>query len=140
MANEELMPSDVTYEVSKFDRFSSRVSNCVSKAWFFSACVLSILLWLPSYWVFSNKDSWELVVNTFTTILTFLLLALLTNTQSRETKAINHKLNAIADGLADLMEYTATTCTPDTDAQLNRLQDDLVELRRAVGIERYESA
>lgn len=140
MPADELMPSDVTYEVSRFDRFSSRVSIYVAKAWFFSACVLSILLWLPSYWLFSSKDSWELVVNTFTTIFSFLLLALLTNTQSRETKAINHKLNAIADGLADLMEYTATTCSPDSDAQLNHLQTDLMELRKAVGIERYESA
>jgi hypothetical protein len=72
------------------------------------------------------------VINTATTIITFLLVALLQNTQMRSNDAIQHKLNAIADGLADLMAAGAKS-SPDLD-------EDLKELRAAVGLEQRESA
>jgi low affinity Fe/Cu permease len=140
MTDDGFMPSDVTSHVSRFDRFSSVVARSVSHAWFFAACVLLIVVWLPSYWLFSSVDTWQLCINSATTIITYLLVALLTNTQSRDTKALNHKLNAIADGLADLMEHMANTGALETEEQVSHLQNDLVELRKAVGIERYESA
>jgi low affinity Fe/Cu permease len=67
-------------------------------------------------------------INTLTTIITFLLVALLQNTQSRADKAVQTKLNAIADGLADLMEVDP------------RLSADVSELRAAVGLEQRESS
>ena len=62
--------------------------------------------------------------------ITFLLVALLQNTQARDTRAIHRKLNAIADGLADLME-----AHQDYD---DTLRADIAELREAVGIEHRE--
>ena len=64
-------------------------------------CLLLVVIWLPSVAVL-DVDTWQLVINTVTTIITFLLVALLQNTQTRSDLAIQHKLNAIADGLADL--------------------------------------
>jgi len=74
-----------------------------------------------------------LIINTATTIVTFLLVALLQNTQTRSDQAIQHKLNAIADGLADLMAKTARR------EDFAGLDVDVDELRAAVGLEQRES-
>jgi low affinity iron permease len=111
-----------------FDRFAARASDFVSEAVFFLGCVLLVVIWLPSYFAFRNIDTWQLVINTATTIVTFLLVALLQNSQRRNELAMNAKLDALADGLADLMEGVA----PDNA----KLQSDMRELRTAVGLEK----
>ena len=113
---------------STFDRFAERASDVVSEATFFLACLLLVVVWVPSYFVFGDVDTWQLVINTATTIVTFLLVALLQNSQRRNELAMNAKLDALADGLADLMEGIA----PDNA----KLQSDMRELRTAVGIEK----
>jgi len=127
------MPSEVSSDVSWFDRFATTAASFVSRAWFFTLCVLLILVWAPSIVLFRDIDTWQLVINTATTIVTFLLVALLQNTQSRGNDAIQQKLNAIADALADLMTETA-------DNSDHPLHEDVRELRAAVGLERRESA
>jgi len=127
------MPSEVSSDVSWFDRFATTAASFVSRAWFFTLCVLLILVWAPSIVLFRDIDTWQLVINTATTIVTFLLVALLQNTQSRGNDAIQQKLNAIADALADLMTETA-------DNADHPLHEDVRELRAAVGLERRESA
>jgi low affinity Fe/Cu permease len=82
--------------------------------------------------VFTNHDTWQLIINTLTTIVTFLLVALLQNTQTRADAAIQQKLNAIADGLADLMAALA--------ADHPELDRDRRELADAVGLEQRESS
>jgi low affinity Fe/Cu permease len=120
------MPSDVIERVSVFDRFATVVAKWVSKAWFFVACVAIVVIWAPTFFLF-NVDTWQLIINTLTTIITFLLVALLQNTSTRGDDAIQQKLNAIADGLADLM---------GSDPML---EQDRKELLDAVGLEDRES-
>lgn len=129
------MPSSVTNRVSGFDRFAVTASEFVSKPYFFAMCVLLILVWAPSFFLFQNVDTWQLIINTATTIVTFLLVALLQNTQQRADQATQHKLNAIADGLADLMESLSKD-----HPQSRALKNDLKELRKAVGLEHKESS
>ncbi len=129
------MPSSVTPNVSFFDRFAENTSKFVSRAWFFSLCVLLIVIWAPSLLLIRNVDTWQLVINTATTIVTFLMVALLQNSQRRADEATQHKLNAIADALADFMESSAHT-SPKSE----ELRNDLHELRQAVGLEHRESA
>jgi low affinity Fe/Cu permease len=126
------MPSDVTGKLSIFDRFASTVNEFVSRPWFFMFCVLLVVLWAPSFVVLPSIDTWQLIINTATTIVTFLLVALLQNTQKRADDASQKKLNAIAEGLSDLMEKLA--------ADHPELRDDRMELRKAVGLEDRESA
>jgi uncharacterized membrane protein len=130
--NQPQMPSDVTPEVSLFDRFASAAARFVSRAWFFTLCVLLVVVWVPSYFLIKKLDTWQLIINTATTIVTFLLVALLQNTQTRADEAIQQKLNAMADALADLMAAIGE----DKPA----LRHDLVELRAAVGLEDRESS
>lgn len=126
------MPSGVVGKLSVFDRFATATSNFTSRAVFFVACVILVVVWAPSFLVLQNIDTWQLIINTITTIVTFLLVALLQNTQKRSDDAVQQKLNAIADGLADLME--------ELSREHPGLRVDLEELRAAVGIEKREGA
>ncbi len=129
-----IMPTDVTPRLSWFDRFATAAASYVSQAWFFALCLLLVLIWAPSFFLFGNVDTWQLIINTATTIITFLLVALLQNTQSRANASVQHKLNAIADGLSDLMGKIAHANSDDV------LHKDMRELRAAVGLEDKESA
>jgi low affinity Fe/Cu permease len=126
------MPSEVSGRLGFFDRFASHASNFVSRAWFFMMCVLLVVVWAPSVAVLPDVDTWQLIINTVTTIVTFLLVALLQNTQKRSDDAVQQKLNAIAEGLSAMMERLARD-HPE-------LRDDRDELRQAVGLEERESA
>jgi len=89
--------------------------------------VLVVVLWVPTLWVLPSVDTWQLVINTVTTIITFLLVALLQNTQSRADQAVQQKLNALADGLWDLMGELG-----DERPELRRHRRELAD---AVGLE-----
>src|SRR4051794_25950462 len=89
------MPSDVRGEVGIFDRFASHAARWTSRASFFALCVLLVLLWAPSF-VLLEFETWQLIINTATTIVTFLLVALLQNSETRTDHATQDKLNAIA--------------------------------------------
>lgn len=115
---------------TRFDRLASAISKFVAKSYFFVACTLIVLLWAPSILVIGNIDTWQLIINTLTTIITFLLVALLQNTQYRADQALQKKLNAIVEALADLMEALA-----EADPTLPA---DVKELRRASGLEERE--
>lgn len=136
-----LFPSGVTGKIGFFDRFAGKASDIVSRAPFFAFCLLLVLTWLVegAFRVVSDGpsaflgDSYQLQINTTTTIITFLLVALLQNSQTRSDRALQHKLNAVADGLADLMDHLAERAA---DEDLRR---DIRELRAAVGLEKRET-
>jgi len=121
--------SHVPTGLSVFDRFATRVSRFVSRAWFLMMCVLPGGDVAPSYLLLPDVDSWQLIINTVTTIVAFRLVALLQNMQKRADEAIQHKLNPIANGLAD----------PMSELDKDHLQTDGTELRNAVGLEERES-
>lgn len=78
-----------------FQSFASRASFVVGSKWAFVAAVLIILAWglVGPYFHFS--DTWQLVINTATTIVTFLMVFLIQNTQNRDARAIHLKLDEI---------------------------------------------
>ncbi len=132
------LPSSVAGEPGWFDRFASAASHWASRAWFFTACLLLVALWAPSYFVLRSVDTWQLVINTATTIVTFLLVALLQNAQQRSDQATQHKLNALAVAVSELMQ--AAVDPDDSPAARMQLARSRYELRAAVGLEERESA
>ena len=118
---------------SIFDRLAEAASEFTSHGAFFIGCTLVVLLWLPSYFIVGNLNTWQLMINSLTTIITFLLVALLQNTQRRSEHALHLKLDALADGLADLL----STVTGDKD-QGDRFRSDVDELHEAIGAERRD--
>ncbi|HVV35981.1 MAG TPA: low affinity iron permease family protein [Acidimicrobiales bacterium] len=127
------MPSEVSDDVGIFDRFAGAAALLASRALFFIFCVLLVLIWFPSILLIRSVDTWQLIINTATTIITFLMVALLQNSQTRADQAVQHKLNAIADALADLMRASASRDGND------QLKKDVEELQDAVGLEAHES-
>jgi low affinity Fe/Cu permease len=128
------MPREVSGDLSVFDRFAGAASTFASRAIFFALCLGLVVIWAPSFFLLHDVDTWQLIINTITTIITFLMVALLQNSQTRADHAVQHKLNAIADGLADLMAYI------EQDGKKRDLLEDLIELRAAVGLESHEGS
>lgn len=85
--------------MNAFDRFADWVEGRVASGLFFAMCVLLIVIWLPSFLLIPNLDTWQLIINTLTTIVTFLLVALLQNSTRRNELAVHQKLDAVLEAL-----------------------------------------
>jgi low affinity Fe/Cu permease len=82
-----------------FGRFAAAASAWLGSKWAFSWAVLVIMVWGASGFIFHYSDTWQLVINTGTTIVTFLMVFLIQNTQNRDARAINLKLNELIHAL-----------------------------------------
>jgi low affinity Fe/Cu permease len=102
---------------SRFDHFAESVSDVVSGATFFTVSAALVILWLPTIVLFASVDTWQLVINTATSIMAFLLVALLQNSEHRGDRAASHKLDVLAAAMADVL--AAQLDGADRDA-LNR--------------------
>ena len=121
-------PADVQHRTI-FDGFAEAATRLVSSAYFFAFCISGVVAWALFGAPFGFSNTWQLIINTCTTILTFLMVAVLQNSSRRGERAIQAKLDAIADALADFMDKS--------DIELGR---DVEELEAAVGLEeRVES-
>jgi low affinity Fe/Cu permease len=113
---------------SVFDRFAEASSHFVSSGAFFGMCVLLVVLWLPTLAVMPSVDTWQLVLNTVVSVLAFLLVALLQNSERRSDVAEHRKLDALATGLAALMRH-------ELAGDRAALERSVSELLDAVGLE-----
>jgi low affinity Fe/Cu permease len=93
-----VMDDDAAARPSLSDRFSRAAqwtSQQCGRAYTFIAAILVILLWAASGPAFGYSDTWQLIINTGTTIITFLMVFLIQNTQNRDTTAIQLKLDEL---------------------------------------------
>lgn len=121
-------PSDVDAHQTWFDKAAGWCSTVLGKSISFVFAIVIIVVWAISGPIFHFSEGWQLIINTGTTILTFLFLFLLQNAQNRSDKAIQKKLNAIAEALVDIMEHYGMD------------NDEVKELKAAVGLEDRESS
>ena len=80
---------------TRFSALAAKASQLVGNAWMFIAAFVVILVWGISGPLFHFSDTWQLVINTGTTIVTFLIVFLIQNTQNRDAKALHLKLNEL---------------------------------------------
>jgi low affinity Fe/Cu permease len=111
-----------------FRKFATKTSEVVGSAWSFIIAVAIIIVWGMTGRMFNFSDTWQLIINTGTTIVTFLMVFLIQNTQNRDAKAIHLKLDELIrshkgarNDLIDLEELS--------DEQLQQLQQEFVRLR-----------
>jgi low affinity Fe/Cu permease len=78
-----------------FHKIAQKASNAVGSAWAFSVAILVIIVWAATGPIFGFSDTWQLVINTGTTIITFLMVFLIQNTQNRDAKVIHLKLDEL---------------------------------------------
>lgn len=119
------MPKDGSREY--FRIVSHRVAEAVGTPGAFVAAFTVILIWILSGPFFHFSDTWQLVINTATTIVTFLMVFLIQNAQNRDAKAIHLKLNELIRGVSgartemvDLEELT--------DEELEKMHMEFKEL------------
>jgi low affinity Fe/Cu permease len=100
--SKQVTPPTVRREVAKtdglgswFQSFAARTSCVVGSKWAFLLAISLIVIWAVSGPYFRFSDTWQLVVNTATTIVTFLMVFLIQNTQNRDARAIHLKLDEI---------------------------------------------
>ncbi len=78
-----------------FSRFASKTAQVVGHPYMFLIAVVILLAWALSGPFFHFSDTWQLIINTGTTIITFLVVFLIQNTQNRDAKAIHLKLDEL---------------------------------------------
>jgi low affinity Fe/Cu permease len=78
-----------------FTRFTSAVARAMGHAWIFAAALAILLLWALSGPLLGFSDTWQLIINTSTTIITFLMVFIIQNTQNRDNLALNIKIDAM---------------------------------------------
>jgi len=112
-----------------FRKFAHEVSLRIGSPVAFVVAVGVILAWAATGPAFDYSDTWQLVINTGTTIVTFLIVFLIQNTQNRDAKAIHLKLDELVramegarDQLVDIEDMP--------DEELERLREEFHELRQ----------
>ena len=83
-----------------FAQFANNCSTWVGSRWAFAAAVAVIVVWGILGPIYHFSDTWQLIINTGTTIVTFLIVFLIQNTQNRDARAINLKLDELIDSIA----------------------------------------
>ncbi|MGA9717169.1 MAG: low affinity iron permease family protein [Acidobacteriaceae bacterium] len=83
----------------RFGRFAAVASGWLGSKWAFCGAILVIVLWAVTGPTFHYSDTWQLIINTGTTIVTFMMVFLIQNTQNRDARAINLKLNELIRAL-----------------------------------------
>ena len=78
-----------------FSDIARRASSALGSAWAFVAACSVVIVWMISGPVFGFSDAWQLVINTGTTIVTFLMVFLIQNTQNRDSRALHLKLDEL---------------------------------------------
>ena len=80
---------------SVFDKVANKITQWTGSSYAFGGASACILLWIASGPVFHYSDTWQLVINTGTTIITFLMVFLIQKSQNKDSKAIQLKLNEL---------------------------------------------
>ncbi|MDP9049659.1 MAG: low affinity iron permease family protein [Acidobacteriota bacterium] len=78
-----------------FGHFASGTSGWLGSKWGFSGCAFLVIAWAISGPIFHYSDGWQLVANTATNVITFIMVFLIQNTQNRDARAMNLKLDEL---------------------------------------------
>ena len=112
-----------------FRVFARTSSSVLGSAWAFIAAILIILIWALTGPMFHFSDTWQLIINTGTTIVTVLMVFLIQNTQNRDAKAVHLKLDELIravhgarNNLVDLEKLS--------DEELNKLEDEFTRVHK----------
>jgi low affinity Fe/Cu permease len=112
-----------------FRKFAQVSSHVVGSPWAFLTAVVVLILWAASGSIFHYSDTWQLIINTGTTIITFLMVFLIQNTQNRDAKAIHLKLDELIKAvtgarnkLVDLEEFSDDELK-ELESEFKRIHD-----------------
>lgn len=105
-----------------------KVAMAVGSPWAFLLAVTAIVLWGVTGPMFNYSDTWQLIINTATTIITFLMVFIIQNTQNRDTKALHLKLDELLRGVKGA-RTSLVNLEAMTDDELDALQEEFEKLQ-----------
>jgi low affinity Fe/Cu permease len=112
-----------------FRVFAHRSSVMLGSAWAFTGAVLVILVWILTGPMFHFSDTWQLIINTATTVITFLMVFLIQNTQNRDAKAAHLKLDELIRALKGARNQLVDL-EDLSDEELKKLEEQFQRLRK----------
>jgi low affinity Fe/Cu permease len=112
-----------------FRRFAQVVSARAGSAWAFIVALALVIAWLVSGPLFDYSDHWQLIINTGTTIVTFLMVFLIQNAQNRDAKAFHLKLDELIRGVQGA-RTGLVSLEQCSDEELEHLQSEFERLRQ----------
>lgn len=112
-----------------FRKVSHKTADIVGSPWAFIIAVAVIVGWAVAGPYFDHSDSWQLFINTGTTILTFLMVFLIQNTQNRDAKAIHLKLDELLRGDAKDRRETFIELQELPDEDLEKIEEEFERIR-----------
>ena len=112
-----------------FRVFAHRSSVMLGSAWAFTGAVLVILVWILTGPTFHFSDTWQLIINTATTVITFLMVFLIQNTQNRDAKAMHLKLDELIRALKGARNQLVDL-EDLSDEELKKLEKQFQGMRR----------
>src|SRR5215831_18758316 len=113
-----------------FRQFAQKTAHLVGSSWAFILSVIVIVLWAVTGPMFHYSDTWQLVINTGTTIITFLMVFLIQNPQNRDAKAIHLKLDELIKGVKGA-RTGLVNLEQLSDSDLERLQEEFERLHQS---------
>ncbi len=108
-----------------FAAAATRVSKLTGTAWAFISATAVVLVWLVSGPFFGFSETWQLVINTGTTIVTFLMVFLIQNTQNRDQQALHLKLDELLRAVEGAREGEFVDLEDRDEEQLARLKEEM---------------
>jgi low affinity Fe/Cu permease len=93
--NRDRAPRSAARSPDRFRAFAARSSEKLGSPWAFSTSVVLVVVWLCTGPLFRFSNAWQLVINTATTVVTFLMVFLIQATQNRDARAIHLKLDEL---------------------------------------------
>ena len=111
-----------------FDIFASAVTRWAGSPLAFGLAIISIVLWAVTGPIFHYSEDWQLVINTGTTIVTFLMVFLIQNTQNRDARAINLKLNELIHAI-DAARNQMIDIESLSDVELSEIQTTFEKIK-----------
>jgi low affinity Fe/Cu permease len=112
-----------------FANFANKTAKVTGSPWTFGACLLLVIGWAASGPVFKFSETWQLVINTGTTIITFLMVFLIQNTQNRDAEAMQAKLDDLI--LTSAAENDFIGIETMTEKELKVMHERCVERAQA---------
>jgi low affinity Fe/Cu permease len=117
-----------------FRKFSQQTSEIVGSPWAFLVAALTVIIWLVTGPIFKFSDTWQLIINTGTTIVTFLMVFLIQNTQNRDAKAMQLKLDELIRSNSEARN-TLIDLEDLTDEQVQEIQKAFQHLHQSENTE-----
>jgi len=112
-----------------FRKFSVMAASALGSSWLFVLNVFLIILWLAAGPFYHYSDTWQLLVNTATTVFTYLAVFLIQNTQNRDAKAVHLKLDELISSVAGARNRLVNL-EDLSDQELSELQQQFQRLHK----------